>query len=595
MDSDPDMHGISPDELDDALETLWHGRSGAFERLLNRHGESDAGVDEMFGDVVSQGLPETAADVVPAIANYTIGSELGRGGMGVIYKARQHHPSRDVALKVIRGSHLPDAQQKRLFNREIQSLARLRHPNVADIHEAGVTDDGRPFFAMELVHGKTLSEYASDLPTDTRSQRQRIRTLLGVFEKICDAISYAHQRGVIHRDLKPSNIIVTEPAGGSGSGSLSDMGPGVKVVDFGLARITDPDVAATVTTDAGQIRGTFAYMAPEQIQGDPGDIDIRSDVYALGVLLFEVLTGRLPYDLKHSSVGKVIRIICETAPTRPSTLNTALRGDLETIILKTLSKAPDHRYQSVNAMGEDIARFLTDQPILARPDTFQYRSAMFIRRNKWAVGLASAFVFSLITGLVVTTGLYRDAALARENAESRAAEAEQTAAFFADMLGSVSPGFAKGRDMTIIREVLDRASDEVATELAEFPQAEATLRVTIGNTYRLMGDYDRAAPHLDAALALNIRLHGEDSLEVAEVLHKQAVLAEALGDYDGARELFARQLPIHEHEGDRVGIAEVWSGQARLAYYAGDSAEMLDKAERARDVFLDELGEKDER
>ena len=241
-------------------------------------------------------------------------------------------------------------------------------------------------------------------------------------------------------------------------------------------------------------------------------------------------------------------------------------------------------------------------PVRARPDTVGYRTRKFASRHAVSVtGLAIAFV-ALVVGVIVFGYLYRDAAnaraaeqMARENAESRAAEAEQTASFFANMLESVSPGFAKGRDMTIIREVLDGASDEVTTELAEFPQAQATLRLTVGNTYRLLGDYERAAPHLDAALALNTRLHGQESPQAADVLHRQALLSEAIGEYDDARDLYARELPIRERESDRVGTAEIWGGQARMAYYAGNVPEMLLKAEQARDVFLDEIGELDER
>jgi len=536
------MYGISPDEVDDALQTLWHGRSGAFERLLNRQDESEPGVDEMFGSVVSEGLAETASDAVPSIANFTIRSELGRGGMGVIYEARQHHPPRDVALKVIRGNHLPDAQQKKLFEREIQSLARLKHPNVADIHEAGLTDDGRPYFAMELVQGKTLSEFAGDLPADSRSEPQRIRTLLGVFGKVCDAISYAHQRGVIHRDLKPSNIIVTEPHKGSGSGSLSDLGPGVKVVDFGLARITDADVAATVTTDAGQIRGTFAYMAPEQIQGDPGDIDIRSDVYALGVLLFEVLTGRLPYDIKHSSVGKVIRIICDTPATRPGTLNPAVRGDLETITLKALSKDRDHRYQSVSALGEDIARFLTDQPILARPHSAIYQLRKLVSRHRVASLAILAVIVVSVVGFVVSASMYYRADLAREAEAQQRSVAQDVSAFLTDMLLSLDPRKAEGKDVTLLRELADQASLRIERELGDVPTVMATLKNTLGEVYLGLGVYDKAEAQLTASRATFLALHGEEDVDTLKVTHNLATLRQDQGRMEEAEALFESTL-----------------------------------------------------
>jgi serine/threonine protein kinase/tetratricopeptide (TPR) repeat protein len=591
------------------------------ERLLALDADADSVLDESPVDAHSLAeLSDTAgslASVDSHIGPYRLVQVIGEGGMGTVWLAERadEHFEKRVAIKLLRHGMDGDESLKR-FRVERQVLADLQHPNIAHLIDGGVTCQGLPYLVMEHVKGQRIDQYC-----DQRALS--IKARLELFCDVCKGVEYAHSSLVVHRDLKPQNVFVTEDGF-------------VKLLDFGIAKVLAPSgVEDTVdVTQAGRHLMTPRYASPEQVLGHP--ITTASDTYALGVVLYELLTGRRPYELDTTSAAQLERIVCEHEPTRPSmavdqavdettaassehspttaesvshargvdcaTLRKQLTGDLDTIVLMALRKEPDRRYSSVEQFSQDIRRFLDDLPVTARPDTFPYRSQKFVRRNRWAVGVASAFVFSLVTGLVVTTGLYRDAALARtaervarENAESRAAEAEQTAAFFADMLGSVSPGFAQGRDMTVIREVLDRASDQVATKLAEFPQAEATLRMTIGNTYGLLGDYERATPHLEAALALNVRLHGEDSLEVAEVFQKQAVLAEALGDYDGARELFTRQLPIREREGDHIGIAEVWSGQARLAYIAGDPAEMLEKAERARDVFLNELSEIDER
>lgn len=541
MSFDPDTSGISPDEVDDALQTLWKGQSGAFERLLDRDDDGGSDIEAMFGGVVSKGLSH-APDAAPDIAGYEIIRELGRGGMGVIYEGRQENPPRPVAIKVIRGDCVADAQKARLFGREVQSLARLKHPGVADIYEAGTTNSGRPFFAMELVRGRSLTEFAASMPVDGPARSNSMRALLQVFVKICDAVSYAHQRGVIHRDLKPSNILVTEPGTGSGSGSATDVGPGVKVVDFGLARLTDPDVTDRVTTEAGQIRGTFAYMAPEQVHGEPADIDTRCDVYALGVLLFELLTGRLPYDIKRSSVGEVVRVICEAAPTRPGALNALLRGDLETIILKALAKDRDQRYQSADALRDDIARFLADHPILARPQSAFYQLRKLVSRHRVASTAIVAVVAVSIVGFVVSASLYVRADVAwRAEAEQRAV-AEDVSQFLTQMLLSLDPRVAEGRNITVLREMADEASRRIDQELGDVPAVRATLQNTLGQVYRALGAYDEAERCLTASLERFRAIHGAAHAETLGAAHNLAVLRQDQGRMEDAKTLLASTL-----------------------------------------------------
>ena len=292
--------------------------------------------------VESDGDAEEELDIPEQIGQYRILRTLGKGGMGAVYLAEQDQPRRDVALKVMTQGLLSQAAKRR-FEYESQFLARLRHPNIAHVHDAGVFDAGSgevPYYVMEYVAGaRTIIEYA-------QMEEMSLEARLALFVTVCDAVHHGHQRGIIHRDLKPDNILVGE------DGVL-------KIIDFGVARTIDSDPGmVTLPTESGQLIGTLQYMSPEQCLANPADLDTRADVYALGVILYELVCGERPYNLAELAIAEAVRVVCETAPIRPSTVRRALRGDVETILDKSLEKDPVRRYQSAHELGEDLGRYL---------------------------------------------------------------------------------------------------------------------------------------------------------------------------------------------------------------------------------------------
>lgn len=314
-----------------------------------------------------------------SIGSYLVQRRLGEGGMGIVYEAQQQATKRMVAIKVVRGGSQVDDYRLRLFQREAQTLGRLRHPSIAAVYEGGRTAEGEHFFAMELVNGTPLTQFVRENKTPRRGR-------LRLFQQICEAIHYAHQRGVIHRDLKPSNILV------DGEGRA-------KILDFGLARITDPDgTITTATYEVGRIMGTLPYMSPEEVRGDVAAIDVRSDLYSLGVILFELLTDELPYTVRRSALPEAIRTICEVEPRSGSSVDRTLRGDLDNILAHALEKNPNRRYQSAAMLADDVERYLTDQPIQARRGGAMYRLRKLLIRNR----LAAFAVCGLLVVVAIT-------------------------------------------------------------------------------------------------------------------------------------------------------------------------------------------------
>lgn len=499
--------------------------------------------------------PSSSPRPMPAsIGEYRILGLLGQGGMGVVWEAEQQHPRRRVALKVMRQGHYVDDLHARMFHREAEILGRLKHPNIAAIYESGHTDDGHDFFAMELVRGLTLDDWLGTRPQVVTREELELR--LRLFRTICEAVSYAHQRGVIHRDLKPSNIVVTDGAASSTPSSVAPL-PNVKILDFGLARLTEVEtVAASMMTEVGMIKGTLQYMAPEQARGEVEAIDVRTDVYALGMILYELLSGHRPYDLFGTAMADAVRMICEQPPRSLSqgwSGTRRLDGDVDTIVAKALEKDPERRYGSVAALSDDIERYLTSQPILARGPSRAYRVRKYVQRHRAFVGAAAAVTIALVVGAIGTTiGLVRARAAERvaaaeaEEARRQTAIATATSAFLAeDLLMAVAPTGAAGSGRTVtMREVLDVAADRLERDaatggrFADEPLIEAYLRAAIGNTYSSLGELDSAEPHLERSLELRRGALPDDDWNTVHAANSLGVLRWRQGRLDDAELLY---------------------------------------------------------
>ncbi|MEC9374185.1 MAG: serine/threonine-protein kinase, partial [Planctomycetota bacterium] len=441
---------------------------------------------------------ESAGD---CIGPYRLLEQLGEGGFGVVYAAEQTAPvKRRVALKILKPGMDTRAVLGR-FDAERQALALMDHTNIARVLDAGATERGRPYFVMELVRGDPITQYCD---RNRLSTNDRLR----LFIDVCHAVQHAHQKGVIHRDIKPTNILVT----------VEDGRPVPKVIDFGIAKAASGALtAATLYTMQGQLIGTPAYMSPEQAERSGVDVDTRTDIYSLGAVLYELLTGTPPISLEtlHTAdISELQRIIRDVEPARPSVhLSTIerrtardrrtadagparsrqLKGDLDWVVLKAMSKDRTQRYATANALALELERYLNNEPVMAGPPATLYRARKFVRRNRVAVTAGSAVAAALVIGLTLATiGLVR-ASEQRDRAEVARDEAQASLDFLTGILSSVDPREAQGDEWTV-REMVDQAAERIERSPPRQPLVEAQLRHTLGRVYRSLSVFRSEAP-----------------------------------------------------------------------------------------------------
>ena len=470
---------------------------------------------------------EISAVLPAAIGGYRIVRILGEGGMGTVYQAEQEQPRRTVALKVIKPG-LVAQELLRRFELESQALARLQHPGIAQVYEAGNGDNGS-WFAMEFIKGESLLQHVEGHHLKTRLR-------LELMAKICEAVDHAHRRGIIHRDLKPANILVDETGQ-------------PKILDFGVARLTDMDAQTTSQTGLGQLVGTLAYMSPEQVLADPLELDLRSDVYALGVILYELLAGRLPYTLSRKP-HEAAQTIREEDPPPLSSVSRVYRGDIETIVAKALEKDKARRYSSAADLAADIQHYLRNEPITARSPSASYRLLKFTRRHQALVtGVAAVFVV-LAIGIVVSTWEAVRANRAEQAARSEAAAANAVNAFLQNDLLAQAGARAQARpdrkpdpDLKV-RTALDRAAAQIAGKFDGQPSVEASIRETIAITYEDLGLYPEAERQIELALDLRRRLLGEEHPDTLASMNELAGIYRDQGKYEQAETRFIHVLQV---------------------------------------------------
>lgn len=528
------------------------------------------------------------------VGRYRIIREIGRGGMGAVFLAERADGEfqQRVALKIVRRS-LADSDLARRFRQERQILASLNHPNIARLLDGGVSAEGEPFLSMEYVAGVRIDDYcdARNLSTEER---------LSLFVAVCDGVSYAHQNLIVHRDIKPSNILVTDE--------------GVpKLLDFGIAKLINPDAGVG---DAETVTGLRAmtpdYASPEQVRGV--GVTTATDVYSLGVLLYELLTGHRPHRLKNRRTDEIARVICEEEPERPSTavsrieevtgaddgkvarrspetiserrgrtpeqLRRMLRGDLDNIVLMAMRKEPQRRYASPAQLAEDVHRYLEGRPVLAHKDTFSYRAAKFVRRNKAAAVAVVLVAFALVAGVVATvwqarraTVQARIAAAERDRARIEAAKAERINGFMQSIFAAADPswyssGFGQRGEVRVV-DVLEQAGRRIDADFKDQPEIRAELHHTIGTTFQALGQFEQAQTHFDAALNAYRGLYGERHPKVAEALFYLAAPTSGRGDAAGALALYRQSLEI---------FREVDPNNANVPYLLADFAYVLNNA-----------------
>ena len=556
--TDPRLKALFMDALDQPAEHReTFIRESCDDAELCRHALELLSAHEDAGDFLSTPAaapfvpPVPIEDVMPeSIGGRRVIRKLGEGGFGIVYLAQQDAPVRaQVAVKVVRPG-MGSRQVLARFETERRALELMKHPCIAGVLDAGTTDDGRPYFVLEHVEGDSITAFSE-------SAGLRLRERIELFEQVCYAVQHAHQKGVIHRDIKPSNVLVTEV----------DGKPVPKIIDFGIAKaVRGPLTDRTAITHSAQIVGTPQYMSPEQVTFGESEVDTRSDVYSLGALLYELLTGTPPFELSRlqgAGAAELERIVREENPSKPSTrvlkgptstqdgARTAreLRGDMDWITARALEKDPARRYQTPAALAADLRRYLDGEAVEAGPPSDLYRLRKLVSRYKIEVSAAAAVMMALVAVVVVSLVFASRAEHARLEAERELEKFQAISSFTEEMLSGIDPAVARGADTALFRSILDDAAERVSNEPPALADVEIELRTMIGMAYRSVALYEDAEEQIAAARTLALQeLAADDPLALdlggvlGQLMAETGRSEEALNLFTGVYELRAEHL-----------------------------------------------------
>ena len=509
------------------LKLRREGRRLSIDQVLDSFGElprRQATRDEALNSLAGFAREALDAGQLPELEGYDIIELLGRGGMGAVFEAYQRSTGRRVAVKFMLDAAIASATARRRFEREVELVSRFSHPGIVSIIDSGV-QRGRYYFVMDFVDGRPLDEA---LPAGTGDVRQALELLA----RVCHAVDYAHQRGVLHRDLKPSNVLIDERGQ-------------PRLLDFGLAKAIDDDTLTggrASISEAGQMIGTLPYMSPEQSRGDFASLSLRTDVYSLGAMAYEIITGQLPCPMT-GPIADVLRRIAEHDPPRPSTLRRGLSADVDAILLKALEKEPDRRYSTCSELAADIQRHLDHRPILARPTGLITRTARWIRRNRAVAGvIATASIVLLCVGAFsISRILEAQRQTALENARK-----EQVASFWEDMNRVFDLGKKRGADIRLT-EAYDEALQQAQERFASDPEAKSRVLSELGANCRQLGMFDHAETFFKSSLEASTALYGENDANVAANLIELGYTLKQIGRRDEAEPLYRKAIQIHKY------------------------------------------------
>jgi len=545
------------------------GGDDRLRRLVERLLALDASEHALDVSPLAASTSRSAGDIVPeSIGRYRVLRVLGEGGMGTVYEAQQEEPRRVVALKVLRSIHAGPETLAR-FRREAQVLGSLQHPGIAQVFEAGtgplvvggvaITDV--PFLAMELVRGEPLNDAVARRALSPRA-------LLELFARVCDAVQHAHEKNVVHRDLKPSNVLVVDASTNSGDASTTRVPLAPKVLDFGIARLVEPGVESSIATQTGQVLGTLAYMAPEQARGDTSGVAGPTDVWALGVVLFELCTARRPFAIDGLPLAAAIRRIEQDEPPRPSSIDTRWRGDVDRIVAKCLEKDRARRYASVAELADDVRRHLADEPIRARPPSATYLVGKYARRHRALVTAVGAALVTLVAGL--SYGLVK--------ARGERDEARAATDFLVEILRT--PDANRGDKDITLRDALGRVAPQIEARFTGKPELEARLRAVFGDAFDGVDDLEASRAMYAEASRLYAATLGPEAEPTLAARARLGASEAMLSDFDVAERTLLDVLAVHERSASRGSRAHVSAAVA-----LGDAYSRQGRDQDAADTY----------